>query len=204
MFVLCCCSGSCWLAWRFCFLHCCILFQAASTSTVALLRPRRSASSAVAEENGSSSEAASSEAASSEAASSEAVFQRSCFFRCSLIAQRLNSNKAEAGHRSHVSFPVPGFLQQNAPERFVGTSGAFSEVIRSRMPLRQRAMLILIFPRTGSPVLQRTGSSQWAMVLPFSGGKACSPTAAGTPQWNGRSVQCLPCPPQTRPARAPC
>ena len=101
-------------------------------------------------------------------------------------------------------FLCPVFLQQNAPERFIGNLPAhFSEaVIRSRMPLRQRAMLILIFPRTGSPVLQRAGSSQWAMVLcPFSGGKGhAAPTAAGTPQWNGDPVQCLPCPLQTRPA----
>ena len=101
-------------------------------------------------------------------------------------------------------FLCPVFLQQNAPERFIGNLPAhFSEaVIRSRMPPRQRAMLILIFPRTGSPVLQRAGSSQWAMVLcPFSGGKGhAAPTAAGTPQWNGDPVQCLPCPLQTRPA----
>ena len=96
------------------------------------------------------------------------------------------------------------FLCKNAPERFIGNLPAhFAEaVIRSRMPLRQRTMLILIFPRTGSPVLQRAGSSQWAMVLcPFSGGKGhAAPTAAGTPQWNGDLVQCLPCPLQTRPA----
>ena len=101
-------------------------------------------------------------------------------------------------------FLCPAFLQQNVPERFIGNLPAhFSEaVIRSRMPLRQRTMLILIFPRTESPVLQRAGSSQWAMVLcPFSGGKGhAAPTAAGTPQWNGDPVQCLPCPLQTRPA----
>ena len=101
-------------------------------------------------------------------------------------------------------FLCPVFLQQNAPERFIGNLPAhFSEAaIRSRMLLRQRVMLILIFPRTGSPVLQRAGSSQWAMVLcPFSGGKGhAAPTAAGTPQWNGDPVQCLPCPLQTRPA----
>ncbi len=101
-------------------------------------------------------------------------------------------------------FLCPVFFQQNAPERFIGDLPAhFSgAVTRSRMPLRQRAMLILIFPRTGLPVLQRAGSSQWAMVLcPFSGGKGhAAPTAAGTPQWNGDPVQCLPCPLQTRPA----
>ena len=156
--------------------------EAASTSTSVAAEAEESASSAVAEENGSSSEAASSEAASSEAA---------------LLVQGTIKPGTEF-------FLCPVFLQQNAPERFIGNLPAhFSEaVIRSRMPLRQRAMLILIFPRTGSPVLQRAGSSQWAMVLcPFSGGKGhAAPTAAGTPQWNGDPVQCLPCPLQTRPA----
>ena len=114
----------------------------------------------------------------------------------------LSSRNDQTGHGT---FSVPGFFcSKNAPERFLGDLPAhFSEAtIRSRIPLRQRAMLILIFPRTGSPVLQRAGSSQWAMVLcPFSGGKGhAAPTAAGTPQWNGDPVQCLPCPLQTRPA----
>ena len=104
----------------------------------------------------------------------------------------------------HGTSSVPGFFAAKCTERFIGDLPAhFSKaVIRSRMSLRQRAMLILIFPRTGSPILQRAGSSQWAVVLClFSGGKGhAAPTAAGTPQWNGDPVQCQPCPPQTLPA----